>query len=169
MNFNDMYPSKYLKKEDVPTPRTVTIKSVGRSLVGGEENGEEKNVIFFQEIKEMVLNKGNGFVLFEAFGEPGNWPGKQVEVYCDPSVMFGGKRVGGLRLRPVAQSSQQPALDVWNIEQALLHAEKAGITKDEVRALVAAGGHAGWNPVRDTPTLRAKIEAKMNSGEEIPF
>lgn len=159
-SFNDMYPSKFLKKEDVPTPRIVRITGIGRSKVGGDD-GEEKNILYFDGLKEMVLNKANGYVLFEAFGEPDNWPGKSIEVFSDPSVMFAGKRVGGLRLRYVAQQiAAPPASEVWTIEEALRRAESAGITKDDLRAALAAKGHDGWRAERDTPVLKAMIAAK---------
>ena len=30
------------------------------------------------------------------------WVGRKVELYCDPDVMFGGKKVGGIRIRKVS-------------------------------------------------------------------
>ena len=30
------------------------------------------------------------------------WPGRQVELYCDPSVVFGGQAVGGTRIRAMS-------------------------------------------------------------------
>lgn len=171
MNFNDMYPSKYLKKEDVPVPRTVTIKGVGQAVVGGEQ-GEEKNILYFHELKEMVLNKANAFTIFEAYGEPTNWPGKRVEVFSDPSVMFGGKRVGGLRLRVPSQNGQppaQPSRDVWTLQTAIEQCWNAGIQKDELFAHLKSKGNAGYMGSRDTAIVQDFIRSRKKPEQEQGF
>lgn len=58
----------------------------------------------------MVANNTTLRVLQQAFGdESDEWRGKQVIVYVDPNVSFGGKVVGGLRLRiPKQKTSAKP-------------------------------------------------------------
>jgi len=155
MNFNDMYPSKYLKKEDVPVPRTVTIKGIGSAIVGRGQ-GEEKNILYFNELKEMVLNKANAFTIFEAYGEPVNWPGKRVEVFTDPSVMFGGKRVGGLRLRIPSQNGP-----VWTLEQAITECAAVGIKQAELISYLKSKGSAGYKPDRDTASVKSLLATRV--------
>lgn len=156
MRFNDMYPSKYLKKEDVTTPIRTTIRSVSIEELDGDSGKESKPVIFFTSAKEMVLNKGNGTILYETYGEPDQWQGKPVEIYVDPNVMFGSKRIGGLRLR----IPSGPAFTSgWTWAQAIAEAAKVGITKDTLVAALKAKGCAGYNPERDTPVILELIGA----------
>lgn len=112
MKVNDLYPSNYLKKEDVPFPTSVTIKHVTQEEISGEGGKELKAIIYFVgNLKPMVLNKGNAITIAEVYGDDTDaWHGKAVEVYTDASVMFAGKRVGGLRLRiPGPASKPAPA------------------------------------------------------------
>ena len=53
---------------------------------------------------KLLLNKENTRNLIEGFGtdETDDWVGRTFEAYYDPSVTFGGKRVGGLRVRVIA-------------------------------------------------------------------
>jgi len=99
MKLNEMYPSKFMSKDDAPV--VATIKNVVREEIKGDNGNEMKNVVHFQgNVKPMILNKGNAVMLTEAYGDDSiGWHGKPVEIYLDPNVMFGGKRVGGLRVR----------------------------------------------------------------------
>jgi hypothetical protein len=113
MKMNEMFPGKWLKKEDVPVPAAATISRVGREEVNADNGGKEMKVVMaFAEahLKPMILNIGNATALSELFGDDSaNWLGKRVEIYTDPNVMFGGKRVGGLRLRaPSAAAAPAP-------------------------------------------------------------
>lgn len=162
MRFNDMYPSKYLKQEDVPTPIRTMIRSIALGEIEGDSGKETKPVISFHGLKDMVLNKGNGTILFEAFGEPENWPGKQIEIYVDPNVSFGGKRVGGLRVRIPAASAT-----VWTWPQAIAEAGKVGITKEALVAEFKSRGFGGYNGERDTPIVLQLIAAR--AGKEQGF
>jgi hypothetical protein len=111
MRMSEMFPGKWLKKEDVPTPVVGTITRVTREEVNADNGGKELKVVMaFAEsnLKPMILNIGNATAVTEMYGDDSaNWIGKRVEIYTDPNVMFGGKRIGGLRLR--APSSQGAA------------------------------------------------------------
>lgn len=100
---NDMIDSKYLKQSDVPDPVIVTITKIGRvNLAKDGEAPDEKWAIRFREFtKPMLLNSTNIKLLEKACGsdDTDNWMGKEVIVYTDENVSFGGQIVGGLRIR----------------------------------------------------------------------
>ncbi len=166
MRFNDLFPSNYLKKDDVTSPITTHIKAVNMAELDGDHGKESKPVISFQGCKDMVLNKGNGTVLYEAYGEPENWPGKPVEIFVDPNVMFGGKRTGGLRLRVPANGVSSGAMTV---DQALAACAVHKIDRAALIAALKAQGRAGWQPSRDTPFVREMIKRAQEDQPEQGF
>ena len=110
---SEMTPSKYLKQEDVGKGILVTIKDVSKENIGKEDEPEFKWVCSFEEVqKPLVLNKTN-INRLEAACKSDNtddWTGKQVVLFTDPSVEFGGKLVGGIRVR--APKGQAPDDDL---------------------------------------------------------
>lgn len=115
-----MLESKYLKQSDVDQDYIVTIAGLEHVNVAAQDadKDEFKWVIRFEEFdKPMVLNSTNIQLLAKACGsdETDDWVGKQVIVYSDPNVSYGGKLVGGLRIkkhsiaRPVAPKHRTPA------------------------------------------------------------
>lgn len=107
---SDMIQSKFLRKEDFEEDRVMTIKSVKLEDMPGD-SGDQKWVLYFREdAKGMALNVTSIRVLESAFGDDSDmWVGKRVMVYVDPNVSFGGRVVGGLRLRaPKAQKKVEP-------------------------------------------------------------
>jgi hypothetical protein len=103
MKATAMIPSKFLKKDDVDPPKLVTVKALRQANVAMDDQPEElKWTILFKELdKPMVLNSTNIQLLTKALGtdETDEWVGKQVVVYNDPNVSFGGKITGGVRIR----------------------------------------------------------------------
>ena len=123
---DDLTQSKYLKRGDVDPPVVVTI--TGYEQVNMAKNGEPQElrwVLKFKELdKPMTLNKTNGnriaAVVRDVYGVQNmysdfdNWIGKKIELFNDPSIEYGGKIVGGIRVRypwnPDANPNpQQPA------------------------------------------------------------
>ena len=107
----DMIQSKYLRKEDVPDDETYTIKGVRQDNLAKEGQADEMRWVlgFMEQPKPMVLNITSIRVLEQAFGwYTDMWRGNKVIVYTDPNVSFGGKVVGGLRLRIPKQSKTPP-------------------------------------------------------------
>lgn len=104
MNINQMYPSKYIKSDDLQGQRlklqimSVTIEEVG--------DGEHKPVMrFIGKEKGMVLNKTNALALAVAFGDDTiSWQGREIELLAMP-VMFQGKQVMGLHTLPIGLST----------------------------------------------------------------
>ena len=100
----DDFFGNYLKTEDINEEIDVTIKEVKVEKVGREENADEKIVVYFDKFeKGLILNKVNGEALAEEADsrETEKWIGVKVCLYVDPNVLFGGKRVGGIRVKKV--------------------------------------------------------------------
>jgi len=97
---SEMIQSKFLRKEDFEEDRVLTIRGLKLEDMPGDD-GTQKWVLYFkEEAKGMALNVTTIRVLEAAFGDDSDmWLGKRVMVYVDPSVSFGGKVVGGLRIR----------------------------------------------------------------------
>ena len=102
-NINDMRNSKYLKKEDAGDGKAATIKDIRQINVAMENQPPEyKWVLFFEEHpKGLVMNQGNITKcsrLCES-EDTDDWTGKKVTLYNDPDVTYGGRAVGGVRIR----------------------------------------------------------------------
>jgi hypothetical protein len=97
----DMIQSKFLRKEDFDEDQICTIRNVKLEDVGRDDNPEQRWVLYFREHpKGMVLNVTTIRVLEQSYGgDTDQWIGNKATVYVDPNVSFGGKVVGGLRLR----------------------------------------------------------------------
>lgn len=107
MKAGSMMESKFLKKEDLDydNGNLVTIKSIDQQNVGAADGEEElKWCMSFREFKKpMVLNSTNIQLATKALGtdETDEWIGKKIVIYVDDNVSFGGKLVGGIRIRKV--------------------------------------------------------------------
>ena len=103
MNISSMRESKFLKKEDVGQGRLFTIVKIERVNVALEDQPkEEKWVTYFREVeKGFVTNWTNLQLIAKALGseEVETWTGKQIVLYEDPNVSYGGKLTGGIRCR----------------------------------------------------------------------
>ena len=104
-SISDLKSSKFLKKEDVGAGVLATIKTVHQENVAKEgAEPEMKWCLSFHELdKPMVLNSTNGQIIGQITGieqdiETG-WPGNKIVLYEDKTVSFGGKLVGGIRVR----------------------------------------------------------------------
>lgn len=105
MKVSELKSSRFLKKEDVGDGTTVTISHVSQENVAQEGAPQElKWCLHFEETdKPLVLNSTNGQIIAKITGsdDSDGWGGKKIELYNDPSVGFGGKLIGGIRVRPV--------------------------------------------------------------------
>lgn len=103
---------EYLKKEDLEKPVLATISGASIEAIGEEK--ESKLVIHFKEdIKSLVANKTNLQLMAALFqsDDTDNWLGRKIVLYNDPTIMFGGKVVGGVRVRMPQQPDPAPAED----------------------------------------------------------
>lgn len=102
---------KYLKREDLSEEgapyKVVSVSEQELSL--GDGNSERKWVLALDNLKPLILNATNIRRLVAAFGssETDEWIGKSIVAYDDPEIEFGGKIVGGVRLRAVPKSRRK--------------------------------------------------------------
>jgi len=76
------------------------------------EPPEMKFALAFNECaKPLILNTTNVQVIAKilASEETDNWIGKQIVLYDDPNVSFGGRLVGGIRVRAPRVRGAAPA------------------------------------------------------------
>lgn len=103
MHINELKNSKFLKRSDVGAGMLVTIQGVSQENVAKDGAPEElKWCVHFEETdKPLVLNQINGQLIAKALGseESDDWTGKKIVLFDDLSVSFGGKIVGGIRVR----------------------------------------------------------------------
>ena len=103
MHISQLKQSKFLTRADAGNGILVTIREVFQENVAKDGAPEELRwCISFNECeKPMVLNSTNGQIIAQvtASEDTDNWPGKQIVLYDDPNVSFGGKLVGGIRCR----------------------------------------------------------------------
>lgn len=97
---HEMIDSKFLKKEDAGDGILVTIKGVEKRDVGTESEPEQKWVLLMAECKPLVLNTTNLALIEKALGsdDSDDWTGKQIVLFNDENVSFGGKLTGGVRV-----------------------------------------------------------------------
>jgi hypothetical protein len=100
---SEMVQSKYLKTADVPDPVIVTITKVGKVNMAKEDAAPEyKWAMRFQEFdRPMVLNSTNIKICEKVLGSDNtdDWVGKEIILFTDDNVTFGGELVGGLRFK----------------------------------------------------------------------
>lgn len=126
-NINNLGESKYLTKNDVNDGVVVTITGYEKRDVSRDsEPPSMKYILKFKECKPLVLNKTNGnriaHIMHANHGvtrdfiedEDGtrcpaneqfqNWIGKQIVLWNNPDVEFGGEITGGIRVKAVQTS-----------------------------------------------------------------
>jgi len=112
-NVNDLRNSQFLTKEDVEPPVKVTIKSYREQNVEMEGEPERKKwTLFFNELdKPLVLNMTNGqrIEVITGSSDFDDWIGKEITLYNDKSVSFGGKLTGGIRVFVSPPTGIEPA------------------------------------------------------------
>lgn len=102
-DISQMAESRFLKKEDVGAGKLLTIESCDQQNVAKkDETPEMKWCLHFVETdKPVVLNRVNSELVAHITGERNSddWGGHKVVLYADPTISFGGKLVGGIRIR----------------------------------------------------------------------
>ena len=99
---NDMFPSKYLSQDDCGDGINLTIQSFREIEVGNPPKLEW--AVAFREIsKPFVINRTKAQMIHAVLRTKSaeEWSGKQICLYVDPTVTFGGRVTGGIRVRPV--------------------------------------------------------------------
>lgn len=109
MNFNEMFPSRFLSADHLMAKdgsyREVglTITHVGMETIGEGRDAVEKPVVYFEESKAgLVLNKTNGTSIKKLYGpNSDNWAGKRIVLY-KTEVQVGSEMKDCIRIRNVA-------------------------------------------------------------------
>ena len=68
-------------------------------------NGDQPVWVFYHGDNNRPWKPSKGMIRILAAGwgtESKNWIGKSVQIYCEPSVTYGGKEVGGVRIRAMS-------------------------------------------------------------------
>ena len=108
-DMNSALESRWMQRHHVPAHGVdLTIREVTHENVGDLQ--EDKFALHFHgSYKPLLLNKTNIRVLTSLFGsQSGDWSNKQVNVYDDPNIAYGGKLVGGVRLRAATGATAAP-------------------------------------------------------------
>ncbi len=114
MNINTVFPSKYLKADELPieTDMVVTIKEVVLEDLGNEAKKETKPIVYFRECeKGLPCNKTNANTIAGMYGpDTDGWIGKKVGLF-PTEVDFQGKQTLAIRvrMRPPATKSAGPS------------------------------------------------------------
>ena len=113
MHISALKQSKFLTRADVGKGALLTIKGdVYEENVAKEgAPAEMRFCLDFEESeKPFVVNSTNGQLIAKITGseDTKHWNGHKIVLYDDPSVSFGGKLVGGIRVR----APRGPALRV---------------------------------------------------------
>jgi hypothetical protein len=111
----------YLNESDFLHPETgdkITVigtitKIETKEVTSPSGKSDELPILHFKKSKPLVLSAKINFkniesALKSSFIE--DWIGKKIELLYDPTVKFGSKRVGGVRVKPVAPKSNKPQL-----------------------------------------------------------
>lgn len=98
-----MIKSKFWRAGDVQgqAPVVLTISQVTEELMGRGGRQEVKCFLWFNEhLKGLQLNKTRVRLLEAAYGPDSElWVGRKVRLSFDPTVEFGGRPVGGVRIQ----------------------------------------------------------------------
>lgn len=90
MNFDDLYPSRFLKAGNIPNGKAnYTIKAVAREPLETDQGTEEKVIMTFEETAmQLVLAKVNAVCIRAMFGsDVQQWIGKRVTLYATTAIM----------------------------------------------------------------------------------
>ncbi len=109
MNMNDLYPSKYLKAEDITQPLLVTISGLAQEEVG--QSRDRRPVLYFSELaKGLILNKTVYIEIANHLGQEDtdNWRGGKIQLVRG-MTQFQGKPIACIRTRSVTVPPPAPA------------------------------------------------------------
>ena len=123
MDVNEILSGSFLTKDEITEPTPFTIKEAEFVTFDGT-NGrppEKKVQLTFENGKHWTLNKTNTAALARAYTtDAATWVGKPIVVVRDPSVMYAGRLVGGLRVQIPDQNIDE--ILAADIEEAMADA-----------------------------------------------
>jgi len=182
MRRSQAFRSNYLGKDDLNGHAvTAAILKVTMEKVKDTDSGEDRDkpVMYFQEdVKPLILNNINWITCEDAYGEDSDsWSGRLVELFVDPNVMFGAKRVGGVRLRIPQRTIPPVVLHPMRWSEALALCEQNGISEADLKVHLRSLGNNSFSSARDSQAVRDFVAshrpAPVTPGgfaeEDIPF
>lgn len=109
---SEMRESKFVKQSDVGNGVLWTVIGCDKHNVAMQgADPEYKWCLLFKESdKPLVLNATNIQLCERIFGsdDTDDWTGKRVVLYTDPNISYGGKVVGGVRVRAPKPGAVKP-------------------------------------------------------------
>jgi hypothetical protein len=176
MKRSQVFPSNYFGKGDVEEgPVTGAIASVTMEPIKSDNGEESKAVLHFTaRLRPFILNLCNWTTLETSYGEDSDsWTGKHVEMYFDPTVMYGKERVGGVRVRipklaenKFSASALNGAIaDLMTLEQAKQECAAVGIPYESMVAELKKRGQLTWNSANCSPIVREMIAHAKHAAE----
>ena len=103
---------KYLKRESVTAEGEVhtVVKCAEEEINSSDGGSETKWILYLSDLKPLIMNATNIRRAVAAFGtaEVNDWGGMKIIVFDDSTVEFGGKVVGGVRLRAIPAKGKKP-------------------------------------------------------------
>ena len=170
MKRSEAFPSKYLSKDDVQMPIVVTVAGVKPEILKSDNGEEQKPVMYFSDNdKPLILNNTNWMTMEDWWGDDSErWLGKKIELYFEPNIMFGNKRVGGVRVRKpnvhTEQQEQLTPLTTW--AQVVTECGLYGVTEQDVKDEFKRLGKATYKPATDAAIVRKFIADTIAAREE---
>jgi len=108
----DLKESRFVTQQEVDPPVLVTITGWRQMNVAKEgADPEYRYALTFREMdKPMTLNSTNGQLIAAITGSEDfdGWIGKHIVLYRDRTISFGGKMVGGIRVRAPKEGYKVP-------------------------------------------------------------
>lgn len=157
--------SDQLNADDLITgPITVTITAVKRSV-----DGNQPIDVHITGNKPYRPCKSMRRVLIAAWGKYGSdWVGKSLTLYCDPSVMFGGVAVGGIR---ISHMSHIAPLDVLlttaKAKRRMFHIEPLEVVGDYPQADFEANVDAWVEAIKSGKLKLSQLFKRVASKGEL--
>ena len=152
MKRSQAFPSKYLSKDDVMPPIVAVIKTVVMETLDAEA-GETKPVMYFQDaVPPLVVNTTNWMSVEDMYGpESDDWAGHSIELYQEPNVTYGGKRVGGIRIRKPAATATADGLTPK--QRWIQFIQASGASSAHIRAALGTEKVSEWLAADSARTL----------------
>lgn len=108
---NEVYAGNFLKadalKGDGGNYNTLRLTIHGARMHKFDDGTEQIVIGFKEDGRELGLNKTNAQAIEEITGsnDTDDWEGKQVEIYVDKNVMYGGKKIPAIRIRAIENTA----------------------------------------------------------------
>ncbi len=165
MNFDELYPGRFLKAGLIPNGKAnYTITSVAKEQIEGERGLEDKVVVTFSETAlQLVLPKVNAVAIRAMFGsDVQQWIGKRVTLYATTDIM------------PFPKRRNEPCIRVFgspDIREQVVCEWQPPKRRKLVQTLQPTGYYqTAWTAIQQgtadqMPAMRKRVDKRAESGE----